>query len=238
MSGSNSYAPDSAAPAEPARAEPLGLTVHPMPPPDLAVARRTRLGRFKMMALLAVCAAPVVASYLSYYVIRPEGRSNYSELITPPRELPPALGLATLQGAPVAAASLRGQWLIVAVSPAACGAGCEAQLVLQRQLRETLGREKTRVDKVWLVLGEGTPPERTLQAVHDGDPVTVLRAARADVAAWLVPAPGQALEDHLYLVDPFGNWMLRAPADPVPAKLKRDLERLLRAAASWDTPGR
>jgi hypothetical protein len=28
------------------------------------------------------------------------------------------------------------------------------------------------------------------------------------------------------------------PAAPEPAKVKRDLERLLRASASWDTPGR
>ena len=37
---------------------------------------------------------------------------------------------------------------------------------------------------------------------------------------------------------PDGQWMMRLPADPDPARVKRDLERLLRAAASWDQPGR
>jgi len=46
------------------------------------------------------------------------------------------------------------------------------------------------------------------------------------------------LEQHLYLVDPMGEWMMRMPADPDPARVKRDLERLLRAASSWDQPGR
>jgi hypothetical protein len=50
-----------------------------------------------------------------------------------------------------------------------------------------------------------------------------------------------ALEDHLYVVDPLGNWMMRFPArigvDKAP-KAKRDMERLLRASAFWDTPGR
>jgi hypothetical protein len=32
--------------------------------------------------------------------------------------------------------------------------------------------------------------------------------------------------------------MMRAPADPDPARLKRDLERLMRASAGWDTAGR
>jgi hypothetical protein len=45
----------------------------------------------------------------------------------------------------------------------------------------------------------------------------------------------------LYLVDPMGRWMMRFPpqlaAENAP-KLKRDLERLIRAAKSWDLPGR
>jgi hypothetical protein len=35
-----------------------------------------------------------------------------------------------------------------------------------------------------------------------------------------------------------GNWMMRFPADVDAAKAKRDLERLLRAAGSWDRAGR
>ena len=32
--------------------------------------------------------------------------------------------------------------------------------------------------------------------------------------------------------------MMRMPADPDPGKVKRDLERLMRASAGWDKPGR
>jgi hypothetical protein len=66
----------------------------------------------------------------------------------------------------------------------------------------------------------------------------VLRVPRDALAAWLQPEAGRALEDHLYLVDPMGEWMLRMPADPDPARAKRDLDRLLRASSSWDLPGR
>ena len=66
----------------------------------------------------------------------------------------------------------------------------------------------------------------------------ILRLPREQVAAWLKPAQGHRLEDHLYIVDPLGEWMMRAPANADPAKLKRDLERLLRASAGWDQPGR
>jgi hypothetical protein len=68
--------------------------------------------------------------------------------------------------------------------------------------------------------------------------MNILRLPRAVVSTWLQPAPGQALEDHLYIVDPLGDWMMRAPANADPSKLKRDVERLLRASAGWDKAGR
>ncbi|HEX6704524.1 MAG TPA: hypothetical protein VF169_07160 [Albitalea sp.] len=196
------------------------------------------MGRWKMAAVLAVCAAPVVASYFTYFVVRPEARSNYAELVTPPRELPPRLPLTTLSGAPVDPASLRGQWLLVAVADAACDAGCEKHLYLQRQLREALGGDKDRLDKVWFVTDAATPRPEVMGAISQGQPVTVLRVPREALAQWLAPAAGHALSDHLYVVDPMGRWMMRAPAAVDPARLKRDLEKLLRASASWDRPGR
>jgi len=42
----------------------------------------------------------------------------------------------------------------------------------------------------------------------------------------------------MYIVDPLGNWMMRVPPNPEPARLKRDVEKLLRASAGWDKPGR
>jgi hypothetical protein len=66
----------------------------------------------------------------------------------------------------------------------------------------------------------------------------VLRADRAQLGSWLQPAAGQPLEAHLYLVDPMGEWMMRFPSMPEPARVKRDLSRVLRASGSWDKAGR
>jgi hypothetical protein len=214
------------------------MTVHGMPAPELEADRRTRAGRLKMLLVLAVCAAPVLASYFTYFVIRPEGRSNYAPLITPPRAMPPALQLTDLQGHRVAAESLHGQWLLVLVGGGGCDDACEKRLFLQRQLREMTGRDRDRIDKVWLV-DDGAELRPELQAAVGAAPaVTVLRVPRDELARWLEPAQGSSLEQHLYIVDPMGQWMMRAPVDPDPAKLKRDLERLLRASAAWDNAGR
>jgi hypothetical protein len=210
-----------------------------MPAPSLDDAsRRTAHGRLKMLLVLLVCAAPVIASYFTYFVIRPEGRTNYSELIQPIKPLPDDLPLLNLAGEGVVPRTLHGQWLLVVVSGGACDAECEKNLWLQRQLRETLGKEKDRLDKVWLINDSAVPREETLQALRVAAPPTVLRVGASALAAWLQPAPGHTLEQHMYIIDPMGNWMMRVPPHPEPAKLKRDLEKLMRASASWDEPGR
>ena len=236
MSGSNSSAPDSRA----APPEGLSLTVHSMPVPVAVSApeRRRLSGRLQMLLVLAVCAAPVIASYFTYYVVRPGARSNYGELIDPQRPIPD-LPLTTLDGQPVKASSLKGQWLLVTVSGGACDAACEKQLYLQRQLRETLGKEHDRVDKVWFITDAVAPRPEVLAAVNPhGAEATVLRVPADALAAWLSPAAGQPIGNHFYIVDPMGNWMMREPVDPDPKKVKRDLEKLLRASSSWDNPGR
>jgi hypothetical protein len=101
-----------------------------------------------------------------------------------------------------------------------------------------LGRERDRVDKIWLVTDEGALRPELQQALAVGVPVRVLRVPGADLARWLEPEPGRALAEHLYVVDPMGQWMMRMPPSPDPAKVKRDLDRLLRASSSWDQAGR
>ena len=164
MSGSNSSAPGSAAAdplaAQAGPAEPLSFTVHSMPSTrglarDADAARRTAQGRWKMLLVLLACAAPVIASYFTYHVIRPQARTHHGQLIQPPRELPGAaeLPLQDLKGRAVDPRTLKDQWLLVVVADGACDAVCERLLYAQRQLRESLGREKDRLDRVWLVTG-------------------------------------------------------------------------------------
>lgn len=230
MSGSNSSAPGSASP------EPLSFAVHSLPDPRAAT--RQRAGRWKMLLVLALCAAPVVASYFTFYVIKPSG-SAYGELIVPTVQMPADLPLTDLQGRAVAPAALQGQWLLAVVQPGDCPAACERQLYVQRQLREMLGKERGRVDKLWLIPDDAQPRAGLLAALgQKGIEVTVLRAPRERLQAWLSPAAGKALTDHFYVIDPMGRWMLRAPADPEPKKLKGDLDKLLRASAGWDNAGR
>lgn len=214
--------------------------MHNLPAPDAVLARqarRTRAGRWQMLLLALVCAAPVIASYYSYYVARPEARRSFGELIEPQPPLPTA-SATDLSGRPVELSTLKGQWLLLSVAGGACDAACENNLYLQRQLREGLGKDKDRLDWVWLVSDDARLPEALLPALGQA---TVLRVPPAVLADWLAPAAGQTLPEHLYVVDPMGHWMMRFPAGLDKAGAggaKRDLERLMRASASWDQAGR
>nr|WP_313878903.1 hypothetical protein [Rhodoferax sp. TBRC 17199] len=197
----------------------------------------TRAGRIRMLLVMLVCAAPVIASYFTYYVIRPEGRRNFGELIDPQRPLPAvqAQGLAKEM---VALPSLKGQWLFVSVAGGACDAACQQHLYIQRQLREGLGKEKDRLDWVWLINDDAPVKPELLPALKGA---TVLRLPAADLAQWLPSETGHEIQEHLFLVDPLGNLMMRFPAGmntETALKAKRDLDRLMRAAQFWDRPGR
>ena len=219
--------------------ESLTFTLHGTPAPmrDYPAAQ-SRRGRVMMLVILVACALPVLVSYFTYYVIRPQGRTNYATLIEPQRPLPAldALPAQDMDGHSVPLTTLKGQWLLVVVAPASCGKLCENNLFLQRQLREMMGAERDRIQKVWLV--DSPEPVTPELAAAVGAPPAVLsyRVERSALARWLEPDAGRALEDHLYIVDPLGNWMMRTPANPDPVKLKKDVDKLLRASAWWNRP--
>ncbi len=237
MSGSNSS--DPAAALERSDAHPLGLTVHSLPSAGDAV-RKAEVGRharWKLLALLLVCVAPVAASYFTYYVLRPEGRRNFGTLIEPQRPMP-ALPTIDLDGRPGTLTDLQRQWLLVSVAPSACPQDCQQRLYLQRQMRESLGKDKDRVDWVWLVTDGAEVPEALREGIAAAD---VRRVDARSLSRWLAPEAGHALEEHLYVVDPMGHWMMRFPPNldaGAAARAKRDLGNLLRASAGWDTAGR
>lgn len=214
--------------------KPLGMTVHSLPQPT---ADRTKNGRMKMLLVLLLCASPVIASYITYYFIRPEGRRNFGELIEPQKTVP-NLTATTLDGKSVNLQSLKGQWLLVSIAGGACDKSCQNHLYLQRQVRETLGKEKDRLDWVWFVSDAAPVPDFLLPALKDA---TVLRLPAEQLSTWMQAAKGQQLADHLYVIDPMGNWMMRfAPGFNAESavKAKKDIERLLRASAFWDNAGR
>jgi hypothetical protein len=175
---------------------PLGMTVYDLPSPSdvvFADAKRTGNGRLRMLMVLLVCAAPVIASYFTYYVVRPEGRRNFGDLIEPMRALPD-VKVQRLSGETLQLPELKGQWLLISVSGGDCQADCQQQLYLQRQILTGLGKDRARTEWVWLLNDQAEVPSSIMPGLKEA---TVLRVSADAVAQWLEPAEGQPLKDHL-----------------------------------------
>ena len=185
---------------------------------------RTRgRSRAVLWLIVAVAAAPVAASYLMYYLWPPRRTVNYGDLIEP-RPLPdPKLTLA--DGTPFRLSQLKGKWVLVSVDSGRCDAGCERKLVYMRQLRLTQGKDMERVERAWLVSDEAAPAGATV-ALSQG--TWIVHAAGTELLGNF-PAPGAAT-DHIYVVDPLGNLMMRFPRDPDTSRMIKDLSRLLKAS--------
>ncbi|RJF97631.1 SCO family protein [Noviherbaspirillum saxi] len=184
-------------------------------------------GRWKLFAVIAVCASPMIASYLTYYVIKPEGRTNYGALIDPRAHPMPELGTVTLARTPVSLDSFKGKWLMLQVADAECQQDCRKRLHDMRQLRLAQGKEMERIERVWLVT-DNKPLETTLMREYDG--MQILRVQPDKLKAWLPAESNTMLADHIYMIDPLGNLMMRFPKDADPNKIKKDLGKLLKAS--------
>jgi hypothetical protein len=90
-------------------------------------------GRWKLILVLLVCASPLIFSYLTYYVIKPTGRTNYGALIDPRQYPIPALGTVGLDGKPLALDAYKGKWIMLKVAAGDCQQACKDQLVQARK---------------------------------------------------------------------------------------------------------
>lgn len=148
---------------------------------------------------------------------------NYGELVNP---LPlPQAKLARVDGQPFDLAEFRGRWVLVQVDQARCPEWCEKKLHYMRQVRLTQGREMGRVERLWLVTDDA-PVAKGLLSGYEGTHFVRVRGS-----GLLAQFPAERdVRDHIYLIDPLGNLMLRYPRDPDPSRMKKDLERLLKVS--------
>ncbi|WP_237719851.1 SCO family protein [Herbaspirillum sp. CF444] len=170
----------------------------------------------------------MIASYLTYYVIKPQSRTNYGVLIDPRQYPIPALGSTELDGKPARLEDYKGKWVMLQVASGECDDACKTRLFAMRQLRLMQGKEMERVERVWLIT-DAKPLDTVLMREYDG--TDMLRVDAKLLKAWLPTDEGTAMEDHIYIIDPLGNLMLRFPKDADPNKMKKDIGKLLRASA-------
>ncbi len=110
-----------------------------------------------------------------------------------------------------------------------CADPCQQKLWQMRQLRLTAGKDRDRIERVFLIIDD-TPLQTLLLREFEGTLFLRARSAELQLFLALPETPDATLFDHVWLLDPLGNQMFRWPRRADPNRMKRDLGRLLKAS--------
>ncbi|MGH6611183.1 MAG: SCO family protein [Burkholderiaceae bacterium] len=184
-----------------------------------------------LYALIAITILPIVAAYIAYYVLPPSARTNYGTLIEPQRPTP-ALPLRNLDGSSFCLQELQGKWVFVMIDGGECDQRCADKLLMMRQQRAMTGKSRDQIERVWLITDDAPLP---IMLMREYEGTHFVRAPLQPVRSFLAlpPAADARLEDHIWVIDPSGNLMLRWPKNPDVNGIKRDVAKLLKVAAGW-----
>jgi hypothetical protein len=142
------------------------------------------------------------------------------------------LPLTNLDGSRFDLHKLAGSWVFVMVDGSDCDQPCEDKLLMMRQQRAMTGRDRHRIERVWLITDQEPLP---IMLMREYEGTRFVRAPVQALREFLVlpDTPGAQLQDHIWLIDPSGNLMLRWPKSPDINGIKRDIAKLLKISAGW-----
>ena len=194
-----------------------------------------RSTRRTLLIVLALFALPVaIATYLYTGAWRPAKTGNYGQLVQPPRELPD-MPLTSTNGTAMRFADLKGRWSLVYASPGKCEATCLKRLYYMRQIHTAFAKELDRIQEVLITL-DASPDAGLAEKIKEYPRVKIISGPQASLAILADKLRGttdnnEDLTGRIYIVDPQGFVMMRYPAEPDPAGIRRDIEKLLKY--SW-----
>ena len=180
---------------------------------------RTR--KRKLLLLMTLMIAPIALSYLLFFWGAPSGRVNYGELIEV--KVLPDIALRKTDGVTFNISQLHGKWIMLVVDSGMCDESCRKKLYFMRQIRLMQKTEMGRIERVWLIDDDKIPKSGILKDFKG----TVLINAKGSEMLKAIPAK-ISQHDHIYMIDPLGNLMMRFPKDVDPSRMAKDLKRLLK----------
>jgi hypothetical protein len=179
-----------------------------------------KVNRRKFLLLLALMCAPVIVSYALYFSdFRPESK-NYGDLL--PIVKVTGKGTNVQDNTILRMKDLHGKWVLVTVDSGRCDELCKEKLYFMRQVRLVQGKEKHRIERLWLIKDDIDPDPELIKG-HEG--LYVVRDKEKEILNFFGSTDVQT--KHIYLLDPIGNLMMRFPEKVDGKKMGNDIKRLL-----------
>jgi len=195
--------------------------------PEEKTARAQFWNRIQIVMIFVVFAAPVVGAFL----YKPNKFNNYGDIYSPVR-LVDNLSMEGPDGV-VELDSFRRQWVFLITAKGQCDEACENNLLKIRQLRFMQNNNMTRIRPVFIHSGLSDLVAQDLRAKYLPVENYAIEAEAFD--KWtevlrLQDVPEEAQQDRFYIIDPAGNLMLSYPATAEPARIQKDIKRLLKTS--------
>ena len=176
--------------------------------------------RRKFLLLLALMCAPVVISYALYFLdYKPESK-HYGDLI--PIVKVTGKGTNQADNTILRMKDLHGKWVLVTVGSGHCDEACQQKLYFMRQVRLVQGKQKHRIERLWLI-NDDVIPDAELVKQYEG--TFFVKAQDSEILSFIETKEIQT--KHIYLIDPIGNLMMRFPESVDGTKMGHDIKRLL-----------
>lgn len=176
--------------------------------------------RRKFLLLLALMSAPVIVSYVLYFTEYRPKSTHYGDLI--PIVKVTGIGVNQNDNTILRMKDLHGKWTLVMVDSGQCDETCINKLYFMRQVRLVQGKEKHRIERLWLINDEVRPDDELIKQ-YEG--TYFVSAKDSEILGYIETQETQT--KHIYLIDPIGNLMMRFPEDVDGTKMGHDLKRLL-----------
>lgn len=206
-------------------------TEQDMPLIDPVVRRNSRI---KLISIFAIFAVPLILASIYLNVVRTSGGelglTSRGQLIQP--AVPLTDFTLQQQKGEFNLDTVRGSWTLLYMPEGDCLDVCKLNLYHMRQVRLALNHRMDRVQRAVLL---ESPQQLNDELIAEHAGLMVATGSREDQAAlrdqvWAAEASMAELADAIYLIDPFGNVMLRFPSDLPPKSMLKDLKHLLKVS--------
>ncbi|SFE44841.1 hypothetical protein [Nitrosomonas sp. Nm166] len=179
-----------------------------------------KANRRKFLLLLALMCAPVIISYTLYILEYKPESTHYGDLI--PIVKVSGKGTNQSDNTILRMKDLQGKWVLVTVDSGHCDKACQEKLYFMRQVRLVQGKEKHRIERLWLI-NDNVVPDVELIKQYEG--TFFVNAKESEILSFIETEETQT--KHIYLIDPIGNLMMRFPENVNGTKMGQDIKRLL-----------
>jgi len=193
-----------------------------------------RRSRTKLLLIFAIFAIPLILASIYLHLVRGSGGTigdtSKGELIQP--AVPLEAFALQQQDADFNLDTVRGSWTMLYMPEGVCGEVCERNLYHMRQVRLALNHRMDRVQRA-ILLQSSNQLSAELIAEHPG--LMVVNGSDEEQAVLrdqirAAESKMPAIDNAIYLIDPFGNVMLRFPSDLEPKSMLKDIKHLLKVS--------